>query len=185
MRSPQALKPTLHLRLRVRFLLHAVWVETVLLIIIDVCNNILRLNVFLTQNLSAGAPFLLKLKCLSKESESFSVKVLNTSIYRCKRKKYIYICIFLCVCVQTSLQKVILLLIPIYFYDYYDIFFWTLNGYLKIKMLKMEILIFFQKFYLLTFAHHHSATCSTFKRLGYSQSPLSFMKHICSINKHS
>lgn len=131
MRSPQALKPTLHLHLRVCFLLHAVWVETVLLIIIDVCNNILRLNVFLTQNLSAGASFLLKLKCLSKESESFSVKVLNTSIYRCKRKKK-YICIFVCVCVQTSLQKVILLLIPIYFYDYYDIFF------LKIKWLSQN-----------------------------------------------
>lgn len=83
-------------------------------------------------------------------------QALKISIYWGRYRK----CISL---VQISLQKAILM---IYIFD---IFFWILNGYLTIKMLEMELLIFFQMLDLLTCLHHHSATCLTLKPVDYSQ----------------
>lgn len=112
------------------------------------------------------------MKYFSEEFHSVPSIVLNTSIYWDRYVTFVS-------SVQISLQKSILFLIPIYFFD---ILFWILTGYLKISMLKMELLIFFQNS-----ASSHFLTITQllvqFKNLWIiPNTPFSLINHIQSTN---
>lgn len=101
-------------------------------------------------------------------------KIISFSLTLSVKYKYLLKCIYFIFSPELS-PEVIWTLISI---NFYDIFFGILNGYLKNKMLKMELLMPFQKFCLLTFLHRHSATCSTLKPVDYSQYLIFLTKHI-------